>query len=117
MELKTTKPTKKSMSLRIFHWKAITKMKISPLLETCIKENNELEPITSNLTQLTFPFQKTINIAIKVITQNKWSHAETIYLRDRSYSKKQNNQPSVSGGGLNNLIRRILASEKKRRRK
>ncbi|GIR95981.1 MAG: hypothetical protein CM15mP98_09510 [Paracoccaceae bacterium] len=49
-----------------------------------------------------------------MITKNKWSHAKSTASEIDLTPRRQNNEPSVSGGGLNNLIRRMTGFGEKR---
>ena len=83
--------------------------------EPVSKENNELEPITTNLTSANLSFSE----------DNKYSdksgHPKQMESPPKQSTSqidltpsKQNNQTSVSGGGLNNLIRRMTGFGDKR---
>ena len=83
--------------------------------EPVSKENKELEPITGNLTSANFSFSEDNKYSDK---SDHPKQMESPLKQSTSQidltPKKQNNQPSVSGGGLNNLIRRMTGFGDKR---
>ena len=83
--------------------------------ESLYQENTELEPTTSNLTSANFSFTEVNKSSDKSDNEQQMGSptnqsASEIDLPPR----RQSNEPSVSGGGLNNLIKRMTGFGDKR---
>ena len=79
------------------------------------KENSEPEPINSNLTATNFSFSGNSDESNESLTEGQKEQTLSKSSSEISLpSRKQNNEPTVSGGGLNNLIRRMTGLGEKR---
>jgi cell division protein FtsZ len=83
--------------------------------DTLDKEKNELEPIASTLTPAKFSSEENIGNVDKSESENKLEQPLNQSTSEINLpSKKQNVESIASGGGLNNLIRRMTGFAEKR---